>query len=312
MKMDSNGKKKCIGENRMIPSHHPSIAGEVKFDTAKPSGEGAGMIPLEDSYQDILTKAMRGFGLAAEVVAQRSGVTAADVTALREGSGDTSVARKISPVLELDPDKYVTSVEGTWAPKAVEVTGLYQFRNEPGMAPNFYLAFHAESRTAIAFDTGDDASDMLEAIDALGCGLSAICLTHTHRDHINALGTLSMKHPTAAVYIGELEPINGAELVTQGQTLKIGGLELECRLTKGHSVGGITYVIKGLAKPVAIVGDALFAGSMGGGMISWADALETNRKQIFTLPNETVICPGHGPMTTLSEEKLHNPFYPEF
>jgi glyoxylase-like metal-dependent hydrolase (beta-lactamase superfamily II) len=77
-------------------------------------------------------------------------------------------------------------------------------------------------------------------------------------------------------------------------------------------VGGITYVITGLAKPVAIVGDALFAGSMGGGMISWGDALETNRKQIFTLADDTVLCPGHGPMTTVAEEKSHNPFYPEF
>jgi glyoxylase-like metal-dependent hydrolase (beta-lactamase superfamily II) len=270
------------------------------------------MISLEDSYQDILSKAMRGLGLSADQVAASAGVSAGEVIQLREGSGDVSVARKVAPVLNLDPEKYAVSVQDSWAPQPVEVKGLYQFRNEEGMAPNFYLAFDAESRTAIAFDTGDDASEMIAAIDSLGCGLAAICLTHTHRDHINALGSLRIKHPLAAVYVGELEPLNGVELVSQGQVLNIGGLTLECRLTKGHSVGGITYVITGLAKPVAIVGDALFAGSMGGGMISWGDALETNRKQIFTLADDTVLCPGHGPMTTVAEEKSHNPFYPEF
>ncbi len=77
-------------------------------------------------------------------------------------------------------------------------------------------------------------------------------------------------------------------------------------------MGGTTYVISGLAAPVAVVGDALFAGSMGGGMISYDDALKNNREKIMTLPDETILCPGHGPMTTVAEEKRHNPFFPEF
>jgi glyoxylase-like metal-dependent hydrolase (beta-lactamase superfamily II) len=51
---------------------------------------------------------------------------------------------------------------------------------------------------------------------------------------------------------------------------------------------------------------------MGGGMVSWARALETNRKELFSLPDHTVVVPGHGPLTTIGEEKAHNPFYPEF
>ena len=64
--------------------------------------------------------------------------------------------------------------------------------------------------------------------------------------------------------------------------------------------------------PVAMVGDAIFAGSMGGGMISYENALQTNREKILSLSNETIICPGHGPMTTVIEEKKNNPFFPEF
>jgi glyoxylase-like metal-dependent hydrolase (beta-lactamase superfamily II) len=71
-------------------------------------------------------------------------------------------------------------------------------------------------------------------------------------------------------------------------------------------------VITGLAQTVAVVGDAIFAGSMGGGAISFADALSNNRRKIFTLPDDTVLCPGHGPLTSVGEQKRHNPFYPEF
>ena len=71
----------------------------------------------------------------------------------------------------------------------------------------------------------------------------------------------------------------------------------------------MTYVVTGLAQPVAIVGDSLFAGSMGGGNVSYEDAVQNNLKKILTLPDDTIICPGHGPMTTVGEEKVHNPFF---
>ncbi|MDD4932907.1 MAG: MBL fold metallo-hydrolase, partial [Methylacidiphilaceae bacterium] len=80
-------------------------------------------------------------------------------------------------------------------------------------------------------------------------------------------------------------------------------------LTNGHSAGGITYLVAGGARPLAIVGDSLFAGSMGGGNVSYADALRNNREKILTLPGQTVICPGHGPLTTVEEEREHNPFF---
>src|SRR5437867_1453712 len=81
------------------------------------------------------------------------------------------------------------------------------------------------------------------------------------------------------------------------------------RRTWGHSPGGMTYVVTGLARLIAIVGDSLFAGSMGGGNVSYQDALRNNLEKILTLPDETIICPGHGPMTTVGEEKQHNPFF---
>ena len=122
-----------------------------------------------------------------------------------------------------------------------------------------------------------------------------------------------MKKETGApVHVSSLEPVPGADGFSTGKSFQVDALKIETRQTSGHSKGGITYVISGLERPVAVVGDALFAGSMGGGAISWDDALANNRKHIFSLPDDTVICPGHGPLTTVREEKRNNPFYPEF
>ena len=87
---------------------------------------------------------------------------------------------------------------------------------------------------------------------------------------------------------------------------------VETLLTMGHSPGGVTYFIKGLAEPLAIVGDSIFAGSMGSGRVSYADALRNNRDKVLTLPDKTIICPGHGPLTTVGEQKRCNPFFPGF
>jgi glyoxylase-like metal-dependent hydrolase (beta-lactamase superfamily II) len=71
----------------------------------------------------------------------------------------------------------------------------------------------------------------------------------------------------------------------------------------------MTFFVTGLSRPLAVVGDSIFAGSMGGGNVSYKDAIKNNVEKILTLPDETIICPGHGPMTTVGEERAHNPFF---
>jgi glyoxylase-like metal-dependent hydrolase (beta-lactamase superfamily II) len=138
--------------------------------------------------------------------------------------------------------------------------------------------------------------------------IKMILLTHAHADHVADLPRLR-EETGASVYVSERESIPGAEPIEEGKHFHLGKLDIDTRLTWGHSQGGMTYVVTGLARPVAIVGDSLFAGSMGGGNVSYEDAVGNNLKKILTLPNETIICPGHGPMTTVGEEKIHNPFF---
>jgi hydroxyacylglutathione hydrolase len=135
-----------------------------------------------------------------------------------------------------------------------------------------------------------------------------ILLTHAHPDHVADLPRLREK-TGAHVFAPARETVPGAEPIEEGRRFRLGGLDIEARLTWGHSPGGLTYVVTGLARPVAVVGDSLFAGSMGGGNVSYEQAVRNNVEKILTLPPETIICPGHGPMTTVGEEKEHNPFF---
>ena len=94
--------------------------------------------------------------------------------------------------------------------------------------------------------------------------------------------------------------------------IMLGSLRITNRETPGHAEDGVTYIVGNWpedAPHVAMVGDAIFAGSIGRGNQSWDLARQKVREQIFTLPAETLICPGHGPLTTVAEEKAHNPFF---
>jgi len=269
-------------------------------------------IPLEDSFTDILGKTQRGLKLGDDALSRTAGITTEELARAKNGEVNDAVLLKLAATLGLGPSRLVDSARKTWFPQPVQVAGLAQF-NTPyeDMTVNSYLAWHPQGREAAAFDTGADARPMLDFASANGLQIKLILLTHIHTDHILRLDEL--KAATGApAKVSALDPTPGAEPFALPQSFKVGGLVIEARLTSGHAAGGMTYVIAGLERPVAIVGDALFAGSMGGGLVSFADALANNRKQIFALPDDTVICAGHGPLTTVGEEKNHNPFYPEF
>ncbi len=269
-------------------------------------------IPIEDFAEDIIGKAMRGRSVSIADLSAKSGVAPNWIEKLLKGEFDEIAARAIAPHLKLDADALAASGNNAWRPDDVELDGLQIF-NTPwhDMRVNAFLVWDPASKAAAAFDTGADAGGMIEFAKANGLDVGAIYLTHTHGDHIADLDRVLAAFGGPPVYVSEREPIDGAVLIDESHTATIGGLALETRSTWGHSKGGQTYVINGLARPVAIAGDALFAGSMGGGVVSYADALETNRQQIFTLHDDTFVCPGHGPMSSVGEERAHNPFFAE-
>jgi glyoxylase-like metal-dependent hydrolase (beta-lactamase superfamily II) len=264
-------------------------------------------VQLEDNVSDIIGKAQRGLGISDSQLAERAGLTADKVRGLRSGDFDDDALDRVALVLKLSSAGLRELASGKWDP-VEEIAGLAQFNTTyHDMTVNAYLVWDPATRDAVAFDTGADCSEMLERIDQGKLSVRLILLTHAHPDHVADLHRLR-KATDAPVYISELEPEEGAQPIAEGKRFKVGSLRIEARLTSGHSRGGITYVVTGLARPMAVVGDSLFAGSMGGGNISYEDALRNNREKILTLPEETIVCPGHGPLTTVGKEKRDNPF----
>jgi glyoxylase-like metal-dependent hydrolase (beta-lactamase superfamily II) len=269
-------------------------------------------IPLEDSFADVIGKAQRGLKISDDDLSKRAGISVEQLTKLKSGEFDELAARKVASILNLAANALVELGKKSWHPQSHDVLGLASFNTTfEDMTVNAYLAFDPQTKEAVAFDTGADASSMLEFAKRNSLKIKLILLTHIHPDHIADLEKLK-KETGATAHVCELEPISGAETFKPGKTFTLGSLKIESRQTSGHARGGITFFVTGLQKPVAVVGDAIFCCSMGGGMVSFEEALRTNRQNILTLPDETVLCPGHGPLTTVAEQKQHNPFYPEF
>lgn len=267
------------------------------------------MIALEDNFADVIGKAQRGLGLSDNDLAEKARLSFQKVRSLRHGEFDELALMRVAGVLGLAARPLCELATGEWRPEKVEMDGLAQISTHyHDTLVNSYLVWSPSSKEAIAFDTGADSQPMLDLVGKNKLTVKMILLTHAHPDHVADLDGLKKK-TGAPVYISSREAADGATPIEEGKDFRVGKLHITSRLTWGHSRGGMTFVVEGLKHRVAVVGDSLFAGSMGGGSISYEDALRNNIEKILSLSDDTILCPGHGPMTTVGEEKLHNPFF---
>ena len=268
---------------------------------------------LEDNHEDIIAKALIGQGISKSSIAESVNVERSVIERILSGEVLEDIIARIAPVLGLDFEKLLISARKEWSPKPFELPGVKRFESDFGeMLVNAYVVFDQDSKKALIFDTGTNCNSLISFIEEDGLKVDSILLTHTHRDHIYCLEQLKSHFLGVDIFVHKSEQLTGTSPIEESFKLRMGAIQLNTLHTNGHSIGGVTYLIDGLPCPVAIVGDAIFAGSMGGGMVSYQDALRNNREKIMTLADPTVICPGHGPMSTIGEEKKYNPFFPEF
>lgn len=273
-------------------------------------------IELEDNYEDVLMKAATGLGLGKSKLAELAGLSTQQVTSLLKGNFDSLSSYKVAAVLGLHPEAVQALASGESTPELIELEDLHIFNTSfsiPGfgqMAVNSFLVKCPKSSAAVLFDTGTDPEQVIAAIHSIGASLQAIFLTHTHRDHVASVSALRSAFSNATLYGPKREPFAGAYGVRDGDCFEFGSLQIKACLTNGHSKGGTSYLMDGLTKKIACVGDALFACSQGGvSAAQYAKSLEINRSQLLSLPSDTVLCPGHGPLTTVAHERGCNPFY---
>ncbi|MBI5771086.1 MAG: MBL fold metallo-hydrolase [Verrucomicrobia bacterium] len=268
-------------------------------------------IPLEDNFNDVINKAQRGLKLSDADLAGRAEVSAADLAAVKAGTPIVAVIRRVARHLRLSPDALEALTRKSWYPQQPLFPHGFAMFNTPhdDITVNSYLVWDTRTKAAAAFDTGDKCDGVLDLIRAEGLTLRYIFVTHTHEDHIADLAKLAATG--AEVWASEREPVAhpGARTFAENAHFHVGGLAIKTLLTWGHSPGMTTFYVTGLSWPLAIIGDAIFASSMGGSPTNFADQFRNNREKILTLPRDTVLACGHGPLTTLAQEKRHNPFF---
>lgn len=195
---------------------------------------------------------------------------------------------------------------------------------------NCSIVSDPETRRAVVIDPGGDLEKIQERLDALGVGVDAIVHTHTHIDHVGA--TAGLQRATGAIaqiheadrFLYDMLPVQAAMLgmpapettelegaLRDGSTVKIGAFELGVLHTPGHTPGSVTFVLTGPDGSHVFAGDTLFRGSIGrtdlwGG--DFDEIMRSLRQKVITLPDDACVVPGHGPLTTIGEEKRSNPF----
>ena len=270
---------------------------------------------LEDEFSDVLKKAMRGTGTSVAVLAKTAGIPS---DAVAEWTAGRSVptedqARAIAAVLRLDPGKLADAAAERWHPDAIVLPDVRHHPQDPHPS-NGYVFFLDGGKRAALIDPAGIARNLLRILQNGHYHLEYILITHKHADHCDATDEIAANFPHAKIVmhasdahaIGRLAA--SAMPVKDGEEVPFGDVRIRMLHTPGHTDGSSSY----LFKSTLFTGDTLFAGSVGGAYgdaSTYADILNSVRSKIFTLPDDTVLMPGHGPPSKVAWEKSHNPFF---
>lgn len=273
------------------------------------------MTMLEDHFGDIIRKAREAAKLSLEAAAVAAGVTPQQLGATEKtGRLENIQIAALAKLIRLNPGKLQNIALG-WLPEPQDLSQWRELRivttTRNDITVNCYLVWDEISREGALFDTGWDAEPVLKLIDENSVHLRHLFLTHTHEDHIAAMAALRERFPKLLLHT------NSKNAPPQHRNrandfIHLGNLRITNRETPGHAEDGVIYVVGNWpedAPHVAMVGDTIFAGSMATGLDSAEVLKQKILEQIFSLPGETLLCPGHGPLTTVAEEKAHNPFF---
>lgn len=258
---------------------------------------------LEDDYTYVVRKVLKGLAMAPSEAASQAGLSEASVLAFSRGNFSPEIARRLAPVLGLNAAALVQ--HPGYLPKPLALPCVHRldmpFEQE---RVNAWLIWTDDA--VILFDTGYQPSSCTVALDAIGVPpLQHVFITHGHVDHVGGI-------PSLVVRGNEVHgaTIDQARPMVPGDAIRCGSLTIRACDLSGHANPALGFHIDGLLSPVLVTGDALFAGSIGGCATPaiYQHALHRLKEVLTPLPATTILLPGHGPATTLGEERVSNPF----
>jgi glyoxylase-like metal-dependent hydrolase (beta-lactamase superfamily II) len=271
---------------------------------------------LEDHLGDIIRKARAMTGVSANDAARAANMSEAEFSVLEQSGNAAGKANSaaLANLLQLNASK-LEGIAKNWIPSAKDTGTWRELRQisttEGGNEVHCYLIWDEVTREAAAFDTGWDAAPVLKIVAEEQLQLKHLFITHTHPDHVAGMSRIREAFPKIFLHT-DSKNVPPQHKNRRNDCVHLGSLRITNRETPGHAEDGVTYIVGNWpedAPHVAIVGDTIFAGSMGGAAENGALAKQKIREQILSLPLDTLICPGHGPLTTVAEEKAHNPFF---
>jgi glyoxylase-like metal-dependent hydrolase (beta-lactamase superfamily II) len=271
---------------------------------------------LEDDFCDILRKAKTGTGTDDGALAKATGLPTSDLAAWTRGDGAPSddQARAIARVMRLDPSKLADAAAQRWHPNVAIPADVRHHPQDPHPS-NGYIFFLDGGRTAALVDPAGVPANLMRAIAAGPYALRYILITHKHPDHCDATADVAKAFPQASILMHKSDSAAIGALarralpIADGDELPFGdGAAIRMLHTPGHTDGSSCF----LFKSTVFTGDTLFAGSVGGAYgdkSTYRDILASVQTKLFALDDATVVMPGHGPPSTVAEEKAHNPFF---
>ena len=275
---------------------------------------------IEDEFGDIIGKARRGQEIEVEALAQRVGLGMRDLEKIEDYEliPDQNLVRRLAEELGLHAGKLQVGAEQRYFPlypggRPVEGVVVEMLILGKDFLMNGYIVGCAETGKGIIVDPGFEAEKILKAVEAADLEITQVVLTHGHGDHTGALSEICQATDSPALVnkgdIGLLGNLSSKieGVIGEGTTVAVGKQEFEVKATSGHTPGGVSLVHEQLA----LVGDALFAGSLGGTRNQRDYQMQRTavKEEILTLEDKVILYPGHGPATTVGEEKINNPFF---